>query len=219
MKNVLMFRNLLPAAALALGLAVPAFAGDDPATPAAAPAVASTGGHGLLGQNYASLGYVYTDISDTSVNASGYKFALNQGVRDGLDTLLEYDYLRSDETGFGRASQQILDAGVRGYVNYGGLKPYAEAGVGWAWLHAPAGARENSFVWFAGVGAELQAAPDFSITPFVRFSYANSFTNHQQWDYGVKANYWVTEHVGLMATLSRDNSRDMSYGAGVNFRF
>jgi hypothetical protein len=215
MKNVLSFQTLFVAAALSLGCAAPAFAGDDPVAPAAPAAE----GHGVLGQNYINLGYHYTDIADTGINAHGLSLTMNQGVRDGLDTLLEYNYLRSDETGFGHATQQIIDVGARAYMSYRGVKPFAEAGLGWAWLRVPAAGRESSFLWFAGVGVEVQATPDLTFMPFVRLNYATSLADHKQWDYGVRSNYWLTERVGLTASLSRDNSRDMTYGIGVNIRY
>jgi len=218
MKNVLSFKTLTLAAALSLGLTAPAFAGDDSAAPAPAPAPALNG-HGLLGETYLNLGYSYTDLTDTSVNASTYSFALNQGVREGLDTLLEYSYSQSENTGFGRIDQQVFDVGARAFTVFNGLKPYAEAGLGGVWVKTPVLSHQHSFMWFLGVGVEIQATPDLTITPFVRHSYANSIDDYKQWNYGVRGNYWLTERVGLTATLARDNDRDTSYGIGINFRY
>ena len=220
MKNVPTFKTLILTAALAAGLSSPAFA-DDTADPAAAPAPAAAvdNGHGLLGQNYANLGYHYTDYTDSSLHSDSLDFTLNQGIRDGLDTMFEYGYTRSSDTGIGRVTQQQADVGARAYTNFQGFKPYVEAGLGWGWQHAPAVEHKSSFIWFGGVGAEFQVAKDLSVTPLVRYSYADRFTSHGEWDYGVKANYWVTEKIGLQVSLLRDNTRDLSYGAGINFRF
>ncbi|HEY4302372.1 MAG TPA: hypothetical protein VGM73_15985 [Candidatus Didemnitutus sp.] len=204
-------------AALAFGLAAGAFAADDAApAPAAVPAPA---GHGLLGQSYVSLGYSYTDLTDTSVAGNTYGVTINEGIREGLDTFLEYSHLQSTNTGFGHLNQQIGDFGVRAFTNVAGMKPYAEAGLGGLWLRAPLVDHENSFLWFVGTGVELQATSDLSVTPFVRLSYANRLDEPRQWDYGAKANYWVTDKIGLMGTLARDNSRDTSYGAGLTIRY
>jgi opacity protein-like surface antigen len=216
MKNIISFQNLVLAAALACSLAAPAFAADDPSTTAPAPAAV---GHGLLGQTYLNLGYSYTDIIDTSVNASTFGFALNQGVREGLDTLLEYSYTQSENTGFGRIDQQIFDVGARAFTNYDGVKPYAEAGLGGLWVKTPVMSHQHSFLWFVGAGVEFQATPDLTLTPFARLSYANSVTDPKQWDYGVRGNYWLTERLALTGSLTRDNTRDMSYGLGVNIRY
>ena len=217
MKNVLSLKTLLPAAALALSLVVPALAADDSsAAPAPAPAAV---GHGLLGQNYVNLGYSYNDLVDTNVNASTFGFTMNQGLREGLDTLLEYSYARSGNTGLGRIDQQVFDVGARAFTNLGGVKPYAEVGLGGLWVKAPLVSHQHSFLWFVGAGVELQATPDLSFTPFARLSYANSVNNPKQWDYGVRANYWLNDKIGLTGTLSRDNTRDMSYGLGISFRY
>jgi hypothetical protein len=218
MKHFISLKTLILAIALPLGLAASAFAGDDTAAPAPVATPAAVG-HGLLGQTYLNLGYSYTDIANTSVNASTYNLAVNQGVREGLDTFLEYSYAQSENTGFGRIDQQIFDVGARAFTNFNGLKPYAEAGLGGVWLKSPAVSHERSFLWFVGVGAEIQAATDLTFTPFVRLSYANSVDDHKVWDYGVRGNYWLTERLALTATLSRDNSRDTSYGIGVNLRY
>jgi opacity protein-like surface antigen len=218
MKNVISFKTLVLAVALPLGLAAPVFAGDDSAAPAPAPTPVAIG-HGLLGQTYLNLGYTYNDFVDTSVNASTYSLALNQGVREGLDTLLEYSYLQSGNTGLGRINQQIIDVGARAFTNVNGFKPYAEAGLGGLWIKTPVLSHQQSFLWFLGVGVEFQATSDLSVTPFARLSYANSVTEPKQWDYGVRANYWLNDKFALVGTLSRDNSRDMSYGLGVNIRY
>ena len=217
MNNVTSFKSLFLATTLVAGCAVAAFAGDEPASaPNSSPAPLS---HGLLGQTYASLGYNYSRLDSSSVNANGLEFAMNQGVRTGLDTLLEYTGTRTDDTGVGRLTEQILDLGARAYTNYNGIKPYAEAGVGWTWLNAPLGLSDNSFVWFAGVGAEFQATSELTITPLVRYSDATSYHSGGTWDYGVKANYWLTEKLGLTAKITRNDSQDMTYGVGINFHF
>jgi opacity protein-like surface antigen len=204
-------------AALVLGLAAGAFAADDAApAPASVPVPA---GHGLLGQSYVSLGYSYTDFTDTGVAGNTYGVMINEGVREGLDTFLEYSNLQSTNTGLGHLNEQIADFGARAFTNIAGFKPYAEAGLGGVWLRAPLVEHQNSLLWFVGAGVEWQATPDLSITPFVRMNYANRLDDSRQWDYGVKGNYWITDKIGVMATLTRDNSRDMSYGAGVTIRY
>jgi hypothetical protein len=216
MKNIPSFKTLILAAAVAAGLSSLAFA-DEPAL-APAPAI-PPGSHGLLGQNYANLGYHYTDYSDTSISSDSYEFAVNQAIHTGLDTLFEYEHTRSSDTAVGHVTQDWIDIGARAYTNFYGFKPYFEAGLGWAWQHAPITGNDDSFVWFTGVGAEFLLGRNFSLTPLVRYSYACSFDTHGEWDYGLKANYWLTEKVGLQVSVLRDNTRDMSYGAGVNVRF
>ena len=207
------------ATALVLGSAASRLAADNPA-PVPAAAVPTESGHGLLGQNYLGVSYAYTEFTDTSVSGNTYGLTLNQGVREGLDTFLEYSYLQSTNTGFGRIDQQIFDVGARAFTNLNnGLKPFIEGGLGGLWIKTPELSHQHSFLFFGGAGVEIQATSELSFTPFARLSYANSVTNPKQWNYGLKTNYWFNDKVGLQGTLSRDNSRDMSYGLGVNFRY
>jgi opacity protein-like surface antigen len=219
MNNVTSLKSLALATALALGLASQAFAGDEPGANAPANAPLPPLSHGLLGQTYASLGYSYSRLDSSPVNANALEFAMNQGISTGFDTLLEYTGTRSDDTGVGRLTEQTLEVGARAYTNYNGIKPYAEAGLGWTWLRAPLGLSDNSFVWFAGVGAEFQATSELTVTPVVRYSDATSYHSGSTWDFGVKANYWLSEKLGLTGKIMRNDSGDMTYGVGINFRY
>ncbi|MBI2518115.1 MAG: porin family protein [Opitutae bacterium] len=215
MKNVTSFKTLILAGAVALGFATAAVAGEGPAE-ASAPAVT---GRGLLGQSYVNLGYSFVDLQGTGIDAQGVNFELNQNVREGVDTLLSYNYLRSDSFAGGRIKQNTLVAGGRFYTSFRGFKPYAEAGLGWTWLRAPLGFSDDSFTYFAGVGAEFQVTPDVTVTPFIRYIDATTDSVDHEWNYGVRANWWATEKIGLTAAVIRDNSRNMEYNIGVNYRF
>ena len=214
MKNIHSTKSFLLAAAASLGLAASAFAQTTaPAEPASA-----AHGSGLLGQSYASLSYGFIDLDGTGVDANSFTLAFNQGVRDGLDSFLEYDYTRTDRILGSRLTQHSLLAGARVFTDYRGIKPYAEAGVGWVWQKF-GGASDNSFGWGAGVGAEIAVAPALTVTPFVRYTDVTEGSNNDSWEYGVKANYWLSEKLALQGGLSRDDDQNMVYRVGVNFRY
>lgn len=213
MKN-LHSRHFLAAAALALGLASAATA----QTVAATDTAPVTRSAGLLGQTYASASLGYVDLDNTNVSARSYSLGLNQYVRDGVDSFLDYNYTRSERFANTRLTQHDLLLGARVYANASGVKPYAEAGVGWVWQKG-GGGRDNSFAWAAGVGAEFTVAPATTVTPFVRYSDLTDGGNNDQWEYGVKANHWLTEKVSLQGSISRDDDRNMFYRFGVNYRY
>ncbi len=225
MKNVISTKKtLFLAAAVSLGLAAQAFADQAAgATPPPAPAPAASDRSGQLGQSYVKLGYSYMDVRDSDVNVNGFNFAINQNVREGVDTLFEYDYWRTENLGggLGHATENDLRLGARGFMPLsGGLaKPYGEAGLGWSWTKIPTLGRDNSFTWFAGAGVELEAISNLSITPFVRYNYAVDFDPKHSWDYGVRSNYWFSERAGVELKVTRDNSRDMTYGAAFSYRY
>ena len=220
MNNVTSFKSLLLAAACTLGLAAPGFASEDPAVVSSTPKTAiDTGSRGVLGHDLAALGFSYVDIGHSSVNATALNLTLNQGLRTGVDTLFEYNYLRSEDTGIGRISEQKVNFGGRAYTNYNGFKPFVDGGIGWVWQNAPLGLGEDSFLLFASVGAEFQVTPDLTITPAVRYWYATKNSLGDVWEYSVKANYWFSEKIALTAKISLDNNNTAEYGLGINYRF
>jgi opacity protein-like surface antigen len=220
MNYVTSYKSLVLAAACAAGLAAPTFASDDPVA-ASAPVTTtiSPTTHGVLGHNLANLSFSYVDIDDSSVDATAFNLTLNQGLRTGVDTLFEYNYLRSENTGVGRISEQKVNFGGRAYTNYKGFKPFVDGGIGWAWMKAPLGFSDNSFLVFGSVGAEFQVTPELTITPSIRYWYPTRSSVDDAWDFSVKANYWVSEKFAVTGKISMDDDQSIEYGLGVNFRF
>lgn len=208
---------LLAAAVLSLAATAPA-----QSTGASTPAPAPAPGTGLLGQTYTSLGYGYTDLTGTTVNQQNLRFEYNQPLNTGFDLKLGYTGARTSEfAGAQRNSQQSFDASAIAFVpetNWG--RPYFLAGAGWLWAK-DAGMRGNSFLYHLETGVEYQVTTAFSVTPWVAYVDAPSLTIpvNNRWNYGIKTNYWLTHSWGVGVDLARDNKRDMTYGAGVNFRF
>ena len=94
----------------------------------------------------------------------------------------------------------------------------SEVGAGWIWTKN-AGVKDNSFLYHLETGVEYQLTSALSLTPYVAYVDAPSITVNNHWNYGVKTNYWVRDQWGVGAGIGRDNKRDMTYSAGVNFRF
>ncbi|MBI2511810.1 MAG: porin [Opitutae bacterium] len=215
MKNVPSFKTFVLAAAVSLGLASASFA---QSANVAVPNPADAKPTGLLGQSYTTLGYSYVDFDATSIHASRYSLAANQSLREGLDGILEYGYARSSKFAGTRLTQHDLMAGARAFLTAGGIKPYVEAGIGWVWQKA-AGVSEDSFAWGAGVGAEFEVVSSVTVTPYVRYEDITRGSDNDSWNYGVKANYWLSSRVGLQAGVERDDDKNMTYSVGANIRF
>jgi opacity protein-like surface antigen len=215
-------KSLLISAVTAAGLATSAFAGgNEPNTPAAAPAptaAPSSGTPGLLGQTYAGLTYSYVHLNAAPVNADSYGFEYNQPLNPGFDAVFNYDWTQSGFLAGSRTREQQLAAALRAFTAQGWGTPYIEAGAGYDWVKF-AGVKDNSFVWIAGTGVEIQAVPALTITPFVRYEQANGHADNHELNYGVKANYWLSRQVALTGAVSRNDSQDMTYRFGVNIRF
>lgn len=215
MNNVPSFKTFVLAAAVSLGLASASFA---QSANVAVPNPADAKPTGLLGQNYASLGYGYVDFDATDIHASRFSLAGNQSLREGLDGILEYGYTRSSKFAGTRITQHDLMAGARAYLTSAGFKPYVEAGLGWVWQKA-GGVSDNSFAWGAGVGAEIEVVSAFTVTPYVRYEDITEGSDNGSWNYGVKTNYWLSSRVGLQLGAERDDDKNMLYSVGANIRF
>jgi len=218
-QKITMKSLLLAAAVLSLAAVAPAQStGASTPAPAAGPGT----GTGLLGQTYTSLGYGYTDLTGTTVNQQNLRFEYNQPLNTGFDLKLGYTGARTSEfAGTQRNSQQSFDANAIAFVpetNWG--RPYFQVGAGWLWAK-DGGARDNSFLYHLETGVEYQVTTAFSVTPWVAYVDTPSLhlpaDNH--WNYGLKTNYWLTRSWGVGVDLARDNKRNTTYGAGVNFRF
>jgi len=209
-------KNLILAAAFALGLVSAASA---QSANVAVPNPADSKPTGLLGQNYLTLGYGYTDIDNTNVHASTYTLAANQSLREGLDGIFEYNYTRTSHfAGSERLTQHDILLGARAFLTSGVFKPYVEAGAGWVWQKG-LGTKEDSFGWGLGLGAEIEVAPAITLTPFVRYEDLTRGSDNDTWSYGLKANYWVNSRLGVQLGAARDDDKNMTYTVGANIRF
>ena len=201
-----------------LGLALSASAQSSDASPPA-PTPAPASGTGLLGQTYAGLTYTYTDIPNTSLNNQGLRFQYNEPVSTGLDALFTYEGDRSARFDSTRNTFEQVGAAAVAYLpEFARAKPFVLFGAGWIWTHAW-GVANNSFAGQIGTGVEFRLSSPFVLTPYVTYTDAKVFAGRHRWNYGVKANYWLSDHWGVTATVDRDNHQDTGYGAGVNFRF
>jgi opacity protein-like surface antigen len=218
MKPQNLLKKTILVAAASLGLAAAAPAAEEPTTAAATPSLASAP-NGLLGQNYAGLSYAWLDLHDSPVNAASYGFEYNQALNPGFDAVFNYDWTQSGVVAGDRAHEQLLAAALRAFsTSQPWGRPYLEAGIGYDWARF-AGVRDHSFVWTAAGGVEFQAAPELTVTPFVRYNRTNGYADKDTVTYGVKGNYWVTRQWAVTAQLDRNDSQDMGYKLGANFRF
>lgn len=215
MKNNTSLKTLVLAASLALGLS--AHAQTDQVTTTQSPT--SLGNQGLLGQSYATLSYSYLNSDDSPIDADNYHFEINHPFTDGFDAFLSYDFTQSEVFAGDRAKQDVLGAGVRAFSpRYSWGKPYAEVGAGYAWNRF-AGQDDNSWFWEVAVGVEFQVAARATVTPYVQYLDAPDIRNGDQWNYGVKGNYWVGNNWSVLAGVERDDDQNMAYTIGTNFRF
>lgn len=210
MKQTIIIKSLLVATASLLGL-VAAVRAQDPVPP--------SGSLGLLGQTYAGLDYSYVDLHNSSTNADAFGFQYNQLLNSGLDGRLTYDWSQTGLILGERARQQTIGGALRAFsTSYSWGKPYVEAGAGWTWVKF-AGNHDNSFTYEVAVGSEFQVAPKTVVTPYIKYEDAPDLSGGGTWNFGVKANYWVTSQWAVTGGINYDDDHDTVYTIGTNFRF
>ncbi len=215
-RNILFLTAALGAAVVAAAQTTGANATEAAASP---PEKSPDVGQGLLGQSYAGLTYTYTDIRDTPVNDQGLQFAYNLPLNAGLDAKFTYEGMRSDRFAGTRNYGQLALANAVAFApQFGWIRPYVEVGAGWMWSKV-LGDHDSSFAGRLGTGTEFQLTHDLSLTPYVDYTHARALAADHRWNYGLKANYWLTDHLGVLGAVDRDNVRSMGYSVGVNFRY
>lgn len=218
MKQTILVKSLVLAAVLAPALA-PALRADDNFV--GAPKVQPVSDDfSLLGQASSTVTYSRINLADTSIDADSYAVEVAQPLAFGLDRVLGYDYTKSQVLAGARVNQQVATAALRAFsASYNWGKPFVEAGIGHVWQRY-AGSSDRSALWYVNVGAELRASERAVVTPY--FGYAdtpNLEAGDATWTYGVRASYRLDRHWALTAGIERDNSRNLAYTFGTNFRF
>jgi hypothetical protein len=214
--NTSSLKSLVLVTALALSLGATARAGSAVLDEKPAPMV---GNLSLLGQTYGTLTYSYINVDDVSSHGDRYNFEVNQPLAFGIDGFLSFEHSQSSEVAGSRVKQNILGGALRAFsTSYNWGKPYVEAGAGYTWARY-AGAKDNSFIWHLGVGAEFQVTPQATVTPYVTYEDAPSLAGGNTWNFGVKANYWIDSSWAVTAGLSRNDEKATAFTIGTNFRF
>ena len=183
------------------------------------PAAETDSNSGLLGTNYFGATYAWHNLSDSPVDAYGFAFECNWVVRANLDFSLNYDWLQTDEFFGLRARQQTVLVGLRSFTAEGKTRYYFEAAAGWAWADVGGMLSDDSSVYRLGIGAEFTLTPSTTVTPFIFYQSYGSSGSSGTFNYGLKANAWVSRHWALTASLSADDNRNTAYALGVNFHF
>lgn len=224
MKTTQPTKFLLLAAASVLGLTHVASA--QSGTPAPAPALPASAG--LLGQTYVGLDFHYRDAENSHTDFRGADLRLNKNVMEGLDVFLGYGYGNSENFLGSDLDRNAVDLGATYFVKLGAFKPFVDASAGWVWVDGPLGLDDDSFTWSGGGGVEIALGRKFAVTPFARYQEATNLNgaigpsnryDDETFEFGVRANYWLTHQWAVTGRIVRDDNEDMTYAVGAVFRF
>jgi hypothetical protein len=214
--------------ALALGAALSASA-QAPASPD--PATIDPG-PGLVGTNYAELGFGYLREGGTPGDFRDYDFVSNeaayrQGIW-GIDGNFKFDYLNGSADGFIDHREEAM-LGATGFLTQTWGKLFLTGDAGMAWESA-GGASRKGFAYSLTGGVEFEITRRIAVTPFLEYdadphlyNHAPAVANLPDHDLlgGVKGTYRFTRQWSgsLSATLDQYNSRDIGLRAGVSYNF
>jgi hypothetical protein len=212
MKNIPQLKLLIVAAALTLAGSVALRADQGLPEPV-------TDMPGLLGQKYGNVSYSYINLDATPVHADNYSISANHPLAFGLDGMVSYDFTHTGGTAGFPLRQHLLGAALRAFSsahNWG--KPYVEAGAGFTTVRY-ANAGEDSYTWEVGTGVEFQVAPATTVTPYAQYLDAPDLPGDGRWNFGVKANRWITRDAALTLGFAMDNDHNTAFTIGTNFHF
>lgn len=189
---------------------------------ALATTVAVVRAEGLLGQTYVGATLDLIDFDDRLLrNGRGFSVFANVPLSAGLDFGAQLEWAGAKaRPPLGGLKIDGFSAGsaVTYYTDLTGVRPYARAAAGWAWVKSGP-ARDNSFIYGVEVGAELPLGNRFALTPFLGWSDAASFSNADTVDYGVRGSWEWDRSWSLVGELSRNDDSDLTLGLGVVYRF
>lgn len=191
---------------------------------------------GVLGQRYAEISGSASDPHGSSDFGFGGTLAANVPLGAGLDLGFGYGYSRTRTEFFSglleqRGREHVLGTSVTAYTTYQGVKPFAEAALGYSWAKDKlsfAGTtvlddRDDAGLWGLAVGVEI---PFGAVTFTPRISYQDDFKSGSAritsptgpgtgsglivsgggrggaFDYGTEAHVWFTRAVGGFAEIS-----------------
>jgi opacity protein-like surface antigen len=175
---------------------------------AAAAAVSSVQAQGLIGENYYSLdsGYLrYEGFDGLQLGAS-----VNMPVSAGVDFGAGYAYGTDLESGVSIRTHTVM-AGLRGYYTFAdGVKPYAQAGVGYSYGKVRMGGfseSDDDFYWSVGIGTEFVLGQALSVTPSITYLDGFSSGVDREISYGISANYWLSQDWAVSGGFSYGDER------------
>lgn len=176
---------------------------------------------GVLGRTSLQVSGAITEPEHNSKTGVGADIGFRLPVSGNFDVCLDYVYARQCASSYFetfdlRNRSNAVDVSTVGYTRIAGIKPFAEAGLGYAWEEnrltvknrviggdwlGVQTLRDGYTTWHLDVGAEVPLA-SVVLTP--RISYRDGFQNNKgaEFRYSVEAHTWVTKSLGLFAGIS-----------------
>ncbi|WP_404425482.1 hypothetical protein [Nibricoccus sp. IMCC34717] len=168
--------------------------------------------YGLLGQRYAQVGFAYTDVNHSQVDAFGTGLVVNAPVSSNVDVSLAYSYQWVEA--HSEIDGQSLDLAGTYYLTEGQFKPFGTLSLGYVWPDLG-----DELTWGAVAGFEYVVNKQVSFQ--VAGGYDDNFKKHNQgeWKGIVSANFWVTPQVAVSPSVALLEGGSTATAIAVAFKF
>ncbi|MEO6568028.1 MAG: hypothetical protein ABIO94_04640, partial [Opitutaceae bacterium] len=209
------------ALSLAASLALTASAqGSTPTSSGMTVTPASGSAYGLLGQSYMGVNFGYLSLDDGPPDVGhSFGFVANRPTEvTGVDASFKYNYTTMSASGL-NVNLHEFAVGATGYVALAGVKPFAEANVGWGFMRGSGGYSRNSFSFLLGAGVEIQVGPRVALSPYFNYQEFTRFGGSGTWNYGLKAAVRIVQQFSATAAVELDDDQNITYRFGLNRHF
>jgi hypothetical protein len=173
--------------------------------------------YGLVGHDYAgvALGYTHHTSGPPRVLHT-YEFVANRPTSPNWDAEFKYAYTTGNAAGVHSRLHEALMGATR-YWTFEGVKPFLLGEVGWA-MQKVGSAKSDSYIYFLGVGAELQVHRQVVLTPLAGYGDAPNL-HDRGWNFGAKITYRLFKEWSAGFSASVDEDRNGEYKVSVNRHF
>lgn len=187
---------------------------------------ASGSSNGLLGQRYVDVGLAVTDFRNSTLD-NGYSgsVAVNLPLTVNLDAAFGYGYERITDKSLGfeiKGTGHTIAARLAAYTQFAGVKPFADAVLGYSWVEASAlGIKvdEDDGIYALGAGVEIPFEPSMTLTARVGFSDSFDGDTSGAWTLSLGLDRWFTNKFGAGIGVAFQEDEAVTFGLSARFRF
>lgn len=167
---------------------------------------------GLLGQRYVQASFGYFDVKGSPFDAFAAGLGVNLPVSASLD--VGFNYAHGWVESFSDIDSDVVVADATFIHVSDTFKTFTTLSLGYDW-----NALEERTIWGARAGAEFPLTPRAALS--VSAGYDDDFKsgNNGLWDGTARANYWATDKVALIGSVSWIEGGDVGFSIGAALRF
>jgi len=167
---------------------------------------------GLLGQRYAQASFGYFDIKNSPVDAFAAGLGVNLPISASLDVGLSYAHGWIES--FSNIDSDVV-IGDATFIHVSDtFKTFTTLSLGYDWNDF-----QERTIWGARAGAEFRLTPRAALALSAGYDDDFKSGNNGLWDGTARANYWATDKVALIGSVTWIEGGDVGFSIGAALRF